>query len=105
MTALATGLALVPFVLFGDRAGLEIVSPMAVVILGGLVTSTLLNLFIVPALYVRFGASSERDTVREPAAQEFSPAQAPVLNFAFAGAPAAGAGRYDAHSLMAPARH
>jgi Cu/Ag efflux pump CusA len=57
MTAFATALALVPFVIFGDIAGLEMVYPMAVVILGGLVTSLLLNLFIVPALYLRFGAS------------------------------------------------
>ena len=55
MTALATGLALVPIVLGGDRAGYEIEHPLAVVILGGLVTSTLLNLFVVPALYLRFG--------------------------------------------------
>ena len=54
MTALATGLALVPLVLGGSRAGYEIEHPLAVVILGGLVTSTLLNLFIVPALYLRY---------------------------------------------------
>jgi Cu/Ag efflux pump CusA len=57
MTALATALALVPFVIFGAIPGLELVYPMAVVILGGLVTSLVLNLFIVPALYLRFGAS------------------------------------------------
>lgn len=39
----------------GSRAGYEIEHPLAVVILGGLVTSTLLNLFVVPALYLRFG--------------------------------------------------
>jgi Cu/Ag efflux pump CusA len=55
MTALATGLALVPIAIGGSRAGYEIEHPLAVVILGGLVTSTLLNLFIVPALYLRFG--------------------------------------------------
>jgi Cu/Ag efflux pump CusA len=55
MTALATGLALVPIVLGGSRAGYEIEHPLAVVILGGLVTSTMLNLFIVPALYLKYG--------------------------------------------------
>ena len=55
MTALATALALVPIVVGGDRAGYEIEHPLAVVILGGLVTSTVLNLFVVPALYLRLG--------------------------------------------------
>jgi len=55
MTSLATGLALVPLVVLGLRPGHEIEHPLAVVILGGLVTSTLLNLFIVPSLYLRFG--------------------------------------------------
>ncbi len=59
MTATATALALVPLVVFGDIAGLEIAHPMAVVILGGLVTSTLLNLFVVPTLYLRFGSVRE----------------------------------------------
>jgi Cu/Ag efflux pump CusA len=58
MTALATGLALVPIVLGGSRAGYEIEHPLAVVILGGLVTSTLLNLFIVPALYLKYAYST-----------------------------------------------
>jgi len=55
MTALATALALVPLALAGDLPGHEIEYPMAVVILGGLVTATLLNLFIVPLMYLRFG--------------------------------------------------
>jgi len=59
MTTLATGLALAPFALFGNIPGHEIVRPVAIVILGGLVTSTLLNLFVVPALYLRFGSSPE----------------------------------------------
>jgi len=54
MTALATGLAIVPLVVAGDLPGHEIEHPMAVVIVGGLVTSTLLNLFVVPSLYLRF---------------------------------------------------
>jgi Cu/Ag efflux pump CusA len=55
MTALVTSLALVPIVLGGDRSGHEIEHPMAVVILGGLVTSTVLNIFLLPAIYLRFG--------------------------------------------------
>jgi CzcA family heavy metal efflux pump len=58
MTALATGLALVPLAIAGDLPGHEIEHPMAIVILGGLVTSTLLNLFVVPSLYLRFGKAS-----------------------------------------------
>jgi CzcA family heavy metal efflux pump len=61
MTALATGLALLPFVLLGNIAGHEIVRPIAIVTIGGLVTSTWLNLFAMPALYLRFGASREAD--------------------------------------------
>jgi CzcA family heavy metal efflux pump len=53
MTSLATGLALVPLVVLGERPGHEIEHPLAVVILGGLFTSTLLNLFVVPSLYLR----------------------------------------------------
>ena len=55
MTALATGLAVVPLVVAGKIPGHEIENPLAVVILGGLFTSTLLNLFVVPSLYLRFG--------------------------------------------------
>jgi len=55
MTALTTGLALVPLVITGNIPGQEIEYPMAIVILGGLVTSTLLNLLVVPTLYLRFG--------------------------------------------------
>jgi Cu/Ag efflux pump CusA len=55
MTALATGLALVPLVIAGVKPGQEIEHPLAVVILGGLVTSTLLNLFVLPPLYAKFG--------------------------------------------------
>ena len=61
MTTLATGLAFLPFVLFGNIPGHEIVRPIAIVAIGGLVTSTWLNLFAMPALYLRFGASREAD--------------------------------------------
>src|SRR5688572_14066901 len=60
MTALTTGLALIPLAIAGDLPGHEIEHPMALVILGGLVTSTLLNLLVVPTLYLRFGKSPER---------------------------------------------
>jgi Cu/Ag efflux pump CusA len=59
MTALVTALALLPVVFAGHKAGHEIEHPMAVVILGGLITSTLLNLLLLPALYERFGRPSE----------------------------------------------
>lgn len=55
MTALTAGLALLPLVINGDKPGHEIEHPLAVVILGGLVTSTLLNLFLLPSLYSVFG--------------------------------------------------
>ena len=51
MTAFTTGLALIPLALKGSEAGNEIQSPMAVVILGGLISATLLNLLIVPCVY------------------------------------------------------
>ncbi|MDX6534900.1 MAG: hypothetical protein QOF68_2644 [Gaiellales bacterium] len=57
MTASATGLALVPLVVAGSIPGHEVEHPMAVVILGGLVTSTLLNLFVLPSIYLRFGGT------------------------------------------------
>jgi len=55
MTALAAGLALIPLALGGGQSGSEIQTPMAIVILCGLLTSTLLNMFVVPTLYLRFG--------------------------------------------------
>ncbi len=55
MTALVTGLGLLPLALGGGEAGREIEGPMALVILGGLVTSTLLNLLVLPTLALRYG--------------------------------------------------
>ena len=60
MTSLATGLALVPLVVAGQIPGHEIEHPLAVVILGGLATSTFLNLFVVPSLYLRFAKGWRR---------------------------------------------
>jgi CzcA family heavy metal efflux pump len=51
MTALASALALLPMVIAGNKPGNEIQSPMAIVIMGGLITSTLLNLYVIPAVY------------------------------------------------------
>jgi len=64
MTTLCTGLALLPLVVPGSIPGHEIEHPMAVVILGGLVTSTLLTLFVVPFLYLRLGSTS-REAIDE----------------------------------------
>lgn len=54
MTVLTSALALIPLAINGHKPGNEIQSPMAIVILGGLVTATALNIFIVPALYKKF---------------------------------------------------
>jgi Cu/Ag efflux pump CusA len=61
MTAIVTALAVLPFLVFGNLPGHEILRPMAVVILGGLVTATSYVLCMVPALYLRFGASAIAD--------------------------------------------
>jgi CzcA family heavy metal efflux pump len=61
MTAAATALALVPLIAAGSIPGHEIEHPMAVVILCGLITSTLLNLFVVPSIYLRFGSHNQAE--------------------------------------------
>jgi len=62
----ATALALMPFVIRGGIAGYELAHTMALVMVGGLVTSTLLNLFVVPVVYLRFGSSPVREAEVEP---------------------------------------
>lgn len=61
MTALAAGLALLPLALRGEEPGNEILTPMAIVILFGLLSSTLLNMLVVPALFLRFGEPAARN--------------------------------------------
>jgi CzcA family heavy metal efflux pump len=68
MTASATGLALVPLVVAGAVPGNEIEHPLAVTIVGGLVTATLLNLFVLPSLYLRF-AKRRKERLADPAAE------------------------------------
>jgi CzcA family heavy metal efflux pump len=64
MTALVTGVGLLPLALGAGQPGKEIQQPMAVVILGGIVTSTFLNMIVIPALYLRYGRITA--TVPEP---------------------------------------
>jgi Cu/Ag efflux pump CusA len=61
MSTFAIALVLLPALFLGDVPGLEVARPMAIVILGGLLTSTFVNLFIVPALYLRLGVSGVRE--------------------------------------------
>jgi len=58
MTALVTGVGLIPLALGVGQPGKEIQQPMAVVILGGIVTSTLLNMIVIPALYLKYGRAA-----------------------------------------------
>ncbi len=67
MLGLTAGLALVPLLLAGNMPGNEIQYPMAIVVIGGLITSELLNLFIVPMLYLNFGKPrGQRKAVAAP---------------------------------------
>jgi Cu/Ag efflux pump CusA len=80
MTALAAGIAVVPALFLGDAPGLEIVRPMAIVLLGGLATSSVLDLVLLPALFLSLGVSSahELDPVFETSrGQVFSTVFAP----------------------------
>jgi Cu/Ag efflux pump CusA len=64
-SALATGALLLPFVVLGSRVGLEIVHPFAIVMLGGLITATLMSLFVLPALYASFAGHADRDVAED----------------------------------------
>ena len=76
LTALVTGFAFLPLAIAGSRQGLEILHPMALVILGGLVTSTLVSLFIIPTLYLRFAPSPQPET--SPPQPSIDPAGSPI---------------------------
>jgi Cu/Ag efflux pump CusA len=90
VSALATAAFLLPFVVLGSRAGLEIVHPFATVMLGGLVTATLMSLFVLPALYAGFAGHADRDVAEDllhrwagvdrEAATQPAPAGAIVVN-------------------------
>lgn len=76
MTALTSALALIPLALRGGDPGNEIQSPLATVILGGLASSTFLNLFIVPVLYMAY--SRRKNGVKEPEQYDSAPENVPV---------------------------
>lgn len=59
MTALVTGIGLLPLALGKGEPGKEIQQPMAIVILGGIVTATFLNMIVIPALYLKYGRAVE----------------------------------------------
>jgi Cu/Ag efflux pump CusA len=63
MTALVTGVGLLPLAIGAGAAGREIEGPMAIVILGGLVTSTILNLLVLPALALRFASFARQPEI------------------------------------------
>ncbi len=74
MTALVTGIGLVPLALGAGEPGKEIQQPMAVVILGGIVTSTILNMVVIPALYLQYGSAPA--AVSHPASPDWPHAPA-----------------------------
>jgi Cu/Ag efflux pump CusA len=65
MTALTSALALIPLVLNGEKPGNEIQSPMAVVVLGGLLTSTLLNIYVMPIIYEWYAKNQQRKETKK----------------------------------------
>ena len=75
-TALAIAVLLLPSLVMGEVPGLETIRPMAIVVLGGLITTTLFNLFVLPSLYLRYGASRERDLEIVPPTTADAPASA-----------------------------
>ena len=74
-SAAALAVATLPFLVLGGSPGLEIVAPMAAVILGGLITATLLALFVLPALYLRFGGHERTLTEEDELMQRWAGAE------------------------------
>ena len=75
MTALVTGVGLIPLALGVGQPGKEIQQPMAIVILGGIFTSTFLNMIVIPALYLKYGRAEAPAAARDyPESQGFAPA-------------------------------
>jgi Cu/Ag efflux pump CusA len=70
LTSLATALALLPFAVLGRIPGYELVHPLAVVALGALVTSALISVFVLPALYLRFGLARVDPVTRQLSLKE-----------------------------------
>jgi CzcA family heavy metal efflux pump len=80
-SAVAVAVAMLPFAVAGSPPGLEIVHPMAIVVLGGLVSSTLVSLFLLPALYLRVGARQPELSPEEELMQRWAdvtPAEEPA---------------------------
>jgi Cu/Ag efflux pump CusA len=80
-SAAAIGAAMLPFLIMGSAAGLEIVHPMAVVILCGLATSSTLILFVLPALYLRFGAGQPRTPDADAPGEQKAQSDLPLDEF------------------------
>jgi Cu/Ag efflux pump CusA len=70
MTTVVTLLAFVPFAVLGNVPGMEVIFPMSMVVIGGVITSLLLNLFVMPGLYLQFGKVSETAMAEEKAMLE-----------------------------------
>jgi Cu/Ag efflux pump CusA len=80
MTAMAAGLALIPLAVGGGKQGSEIQTPMAIVILCGLTSSTLLNMLVVPTMYLRYARPrrvTQEQEFRQPTATEVPGQPAP----------------------------
>jgi Cu/Ag efflux pump CusA len=77
-SALAVGLASMPFVVLGARPGLEILHPLAVVLLGGLLSAVLVALFLVPPLYLHFGPRRSSSQLPAGESAQLKPVEAPT---------------------------